>query len=439
MATIKFSLDVTAIKARAKNLLEEDTFSIMPTPVGSLPGEVLSNIKDIGIKTSSGAGANNSFKLNRNQGTLASPVGVFSSSNTEKAVVNSLGQVTYVSSGLVTITYTSLTTKYAIQKEMVNNVTENVTYTGWASGSLAKHMDDSTRNLLSGETANQTSQSIFSTLASDFSSATENSNLFCRFAPDGTTKLNFSCVTITRNGVDYNYPAVLISPRHVLVSDHVQGSAGEVKFQKDGVIYTTNQILKRVLNLPVDQYPRGSDNAIWYIDPPITGVEPAKVLPSNWRNFLPSMDWNESAPKILSLVVTANTGQAGYDNVIFNNFTPHVRVFRLGKLGSTPALGRGFRGQSANSNPEPAVSPWMTFLYAGDSSSPVFTVLSNQLCLIGTMQSGGGGTGHYYISDHITEVEALMAEVTAAANPSDVTVRTLTKFSAGDLSAFTQY
>jgi len=438
MPNVKFSTAGNAVSARGLNLSEIDTFEIVEQPNSiTTPVNVDTTIKDVVERTTSGTGIDNSFKINRKAGSLADNNGTYSSSNNAIATVDSTGRVLKgSSSGLVEITYQSTSSRFKVTRNMVSTGTSVKIISDWTANSLARHMDFNVKTLMTGKSPTDINLPQVMYIAANYSdgsaSAIDNPNLFCRFGPNGSTDLNFEAVSLaSSNG--YAYPYVLISPNHILGCNHAGRADAPIHFAKNGVTYTANRTQYRQV---------GGDMAIYHIFPSITDISPIRMLPVDWQLYLPTMNTETTPLAISTLIRTANSGQVlpftpkqggGGDTAIITQNSPKIRLGQLKSLKSQFGQNNKFFINELSSNP--TVRSWQSNLYDGDSGSPQFTIINNELCLIGVMWYGGGGRGDF-VSNYLTEIQAAMNSISTAAG---TTQRTLGTFSAGDLSAFTQF
>lgn len=332
-----------------------------------------------------------------------------------------------------------------------------------APGSLFRHIYDNIAYMVDGETAGAQSQDRWlpgSTISYNYTtpSLTPNPNLFC-------SDMDFSCVSVTRNGTNGIFPAVLLNERYVIAATHVNILPGvKLVWQRKDGSYTSAVVTAR--------RDLGGDVAVSELDADVTGIEPA------W--FFPQDIWNKTTPvprpeqrqlpnamnyfsyvRFPVIMHGHNTGGSGagvgddwplLSPPIATN-SPHMRVM-IGGLGYssitdnlsfyTISMGSYLTANGAGTGRDWTGSafatkyqPFSHTVYGGDSSSPVFvpvvqsTGLKSVLLMMYYSASGGAYHGDPVLQGKLMTAMAQMA----AARGSTKTYGVQTV----DLSAFRDY
>jgi Bacterial Ig-like domain (group 2) len=297
----------------------------------------------------------------------------YESSDTNIATVSNTGKVTYVADGEVTITVTVGglvdTIIIALTSEEVVNSSE---FVGYDDGSLAKHSSDQVDARIADKTK-ATAINIFSTQNHTTASYVRNTGLWCAdwdltcISPWNSTGIN------TRAGT-------LVSPRHIIFTAHYQiNTNATIRFiMADGTVVTRTMVNKLVHPSYNPYYP---DIVVGVLDSDVPeGITFAKVLPDDYREYLPSLSYNYSIPCLtLDQEEKALVTDLGFDTTI-TGFAVPIDAKRLefyeSKIG-------------------------------GDSGNPAFLRVNSDLVLLTVWTYGGAGSGTS-ITDQKTAINTMM-------------------------------
>jgi hypothetical protein len=323
----------------------------------------------------------------------------------------------------------------------------------YTAGSLGEHLWDTmgkyAPSVFSPEKINQfLDGGEWTNAAGDGSDATVNVTPNPEFA---FSMFDWSGISLLQGEVGsvdlWGLPCSLISPRHAIFANHViVNPVGKwVVFRKKDGSYIRAQIVSS-RNFP--DYPLQSggvvktDVAIVYFDRVIENCEFFKLLPSDFEDYVPSfnvIDGNlainkESLSMLPVLMRLANNGLEEEANINPWNGPG----FWLRGLSYTRVVGTSYNAQLVK-----IPSSWGSLanlqraLYPGDSSSPAFFLIEEQVnhqpipVLLGALYTGGSFGALYKIADWIVDtVQELAIEVgdSPVYQPTFVNLSRFTKY-----------
>lgn len=306
---------------------------------------------------------------------------------------------TFVSAGTATLIMRTQSATYAVSVTTTTGTGTVDTVTGFATGSLRKHIGDVVDAALAGKTAS-TGLPMFST--QDHSTPAYVRNVDCWGAGFAGA---LTAITPWNSQLSVFYSGILVSPRHVIFATHFMPMPGAVlRF-----ITATNVVVERTLSSLTSlsqteaYYP---DLSIGKLDSDVPGtIAFARVLPSDWASKLPSLN---SYP-----VLCANTDQE-----------EHLHLRELSKLPSStsPRALVNFRKPVGTLRGE-----FYEDVVSGDSGNPAFLIINGQLVLLTVWTSGGSGAGTSVYAFK-SAINATMASLGGGYSLTDA-----------DLSSFTSY
>lgn len=274
----------------------------------------------------------------------------------------------------------------------------NDRFVSFVAGSLGKHIEDAITALVSGKTPGQTTMNLFTTnnYSPTAPSVTRNPDVF-------TAILDLSPISVV-NGSTYVHPGLLISPRHIIGASHYQTQSPVVFQRADGSLQTVG-ISSRKSALG------GLDIYVGYLDAPVTGITPFKILPSNWGSYLPRAQSNATRIKLPVLTKTAHKPDGTMGD--------QVSIINLTTLGAPGVNGSQYAIVNSPSGMVPgqplATDAWYSRIIGGDSGGPVFAPINGEMTLFCAYHMDYGGP-HY--AGAKTLIDAAMNELaTAAADP----------------------
>lgn len=395
--------------------------SIVDDPVGNPATVVDTVVKDVKIRTKSWFDATPNFRLvpNVNKGSEGMR---FASQTPDVCSVESDGHATVLKAGTCKILLTSNSDKTIVKRELTSTPYSEKSFVSYESGSLARHVWDAMMALINGKTPTDATLLNYSVINDDWANP-----VVVRNASNFAASLDLSGMSVMRadNGNGF-WPAALVSKRHFIAANHVTSGA-----QFAYCWMAPNGTMVKATPISSRQIP-GTDLLIGYLDQDIpAGIKRFKVLPSNYRSYLPSSTdyWLPSLSK--RMVVGSNQG--AWVN------TPRYDALRIlsVKFKDTESAYYGSNGHYAyvpvigKSDPTLPYAAWEWPLHNGDSCGPSWLVINGEAVLLGHYAEV---TGSPHIADYMTQVEAAMNAMASAAG--DATSYSLQK---ADLSAFTAY
>lgn len=274
----------------------------------------------------------------------------------------------------------------------------------YKSGSLAKKISDDTDALIAGKTASATTQQLWSSV--DYSAGTGTRN-----TSNIAAALDLSPISLS-NSSKFYFPGLLISPRHIVGAGHAQAGSPITFKRADGTYQTVTVVSANKTG--------NHDLSVAYLSAAITGITPFKLMPSNWKDYLKSLDGQSARGKVPVIIRVAHNNSGAFSDQI--------------SIGELYALSAGFDSTRFVSINMPTDSPrysWHTPASGGDSGAPIMLLVNGALILIAARYSVGGG---YALADQAAEIKARMLALAVA--QGDNTAYDLTYC---DLSGFTAY
>lgn len=233
-------------------------------------------------------------------------------------------------------------------------------FQSWVAGSLSDHCFSTINSLIESKTQ----KNVFSVA---------NGTTFVRNSNCWTSNIDLSCAS-PWNSTDGSLRAgTLVSPRHVIFCKHYSfhpSVGATIWFVSQNNVIVTKTITH--LN------PISSDIVVGTLDSDVPSfIKFAKILPSNYNNYLPSL--GTSLYYIPSLYLN-QTDTAGIMMVL--------------------GLGEGITGQGVFSSNEssfykPDMSIYNNFyipVVAGDSGNPMFLIINGELVLLGVFTGAFAGS-----------------------------------------------
>ncbi len=326
---------------------------------------------------------------------IGDPTITYSSSNESVATVDASGLIHHVDEGTCLVIGVSeaigISPSQRVEKEITNSqsggqTTTRIVYTPHSGGvreSATDAIDD--RIAVEGK-----EKAIFST--QDHSTPAYVRNTDCWAAG-----LNLTGISPWNSNGGVRRAGTLISPRHIILAAHYPLSIGDtVRFVDSG-----NTVIDRTIaGVESLGWPAAPDFQVCVLNADATGCDYAKVLPSDWADYLP-------------------------------NEATLIPVFGLDQEEKALVRDINTIGATSVSCQVPTDETRLEFyetVISGDSGNPSFVVISDELVLLSVWTYGGAGSGHF-ISAYKSEIEAAMVSLGGGYS-------TLTEI---DLSGFNTY
>jgi hypothetical protein len=274
----------------------------------------------------------------------------------------------------------------------VNSSTTTTTFTGYATGSLAKNATDAVDTRISGKTAS-TAKPIFSTMNHSTATYTRNTGGWA-YDVDLTPISPWNSTGAAQRA------GTLISPRHILFAAHYQISTGAtIRF-----VDASNNVITRTMTSKLthpDYKPYFPDLTIGILDSDVPSeISFAKILPQDWADYLPSLSFSYRIPAFVT-----DQQEKGL-------------ITDLYELGSFAR----FRAPTDATRLE-----YYENLVTGDSGNPAFLIINNELVLLTVWTYGGAGSGTNILAQKIT-LNAMMTQLGGGYSLTEI-----------DLSSFNNY
>lgn len=241
------------------------------------------------------------------------------------------------------------------------------TFLSWSSGSLANHCTSAIDNLI----ANKTNMNVYTTA---------NGSLFTRNTNCWINNIDISCASPWNSSGGNVMAGTLISPRHIMFCKHFNfyPSIGATIY----FVSPSGSVVTRTLSSiqHVTHPNRPIDIAIGYLNSDIpNSIKYAKILPSNWGTYLPSINIIKKIP------------------IFWFNQNENASIYELTKLN-----------ENFSSYPSQKYANFFVPIIRGDSGSPFFMLVNNEPILLGVLT--GGGTGAL-VSSCINEINSTMSSL----------------------------
>lgn len=286
----------------------------------------------------------------------------------------------------------------------------------YKAGSLPDHVNTTIKAMIAGLSPSPAIQRPYT--ANNFNASspivTRNQNCFLG---------NFDYAAIAQqNGTSQNFGCTLISPRHVVMAAHAP-SQSPVVFMKADETLVSRSILATQEILPGEN----GDTAIGILSSTITDIAPAKILPTNYWQYVagcgaPSAPGTNS-PYLQYLYCLSRNGHRP-DGVAEPSFNIIKFSSVLAFLDKTYA--------TAFATPSGRHKSWQAQnIIGGDSGSQVFIPVNGNLVLLGKMYTGGGSLGFMITGQMKATVESVMNSLAVA--QGDFTTYSLSEV---DISGF---
>jgi hypothetical protein len=224
-------------------------------------------------------------------------------------------------------------------------------FISYSSGTLAKHCYDTVSDRIVGKNPT-VSKPIFSTLT-HYGSPTYVRNTGC-WAYD----LDLTCISPWNSAGVQCMGGTLISPCHIAFANHYKISNGS----KIRYVTSNNITVEKTV---IDQIQAIDDTQIGILDSDVpSSISFAKILPSNWSSYLPNLYRN-----------TQYNNSPGLP-IICLDYDKKASIKELYYIADNSTAWVRFPRNNSS------LYPFAEIIIGGDSGSPSFLVINNQLVLI---------------------------------------------------------
>lgn len=298
-------------------------------------------------------------------------------------------------------------------------------FQSYKTNSLAKHISDSIDNRLLNKTPSPTTINIFST-------RDDNTNTYIRNSQCWAANLDLTCISPWNSTGGSQRCGVLISPRHIIFAAHFQiNNNATIRFvdaNNNVIIRTiTNKLTHPNYSNPIPFFP---DITIGILDQDVpNSISFAKILPLNWNNYLPTLtiENDNIAGGFAIPCLYSNQQKKAVITELRSLILPEE--YTLPPPGSIPWPENGrftntlFRTPTITSR-----AGFFESIITGDSGSPAFLIINDELVLITvwTFGGAGGGTSLLYFKDDINN---MMNTLGGGYQLTEINISTFTNFS----------
>jgi len=394
---------------------EEDfTYTVVETPAISSGVASAVDVDDVTVERTVGITSTNNFRLEVSDSILRSGH-TFLNDTPSIVSVDANGNVTRLVNGLASVSIETPVGTRKYEREMVDSGAGTVdVFQNFRTGSLGKHVVDAMLALISGKTPSDTTRNRFSSNNYNTAAPAVTLNTSCFAA-----SLDLSPISVinTASGVGTKaHPGLLIGSRHIVSVAHYPTVGPIVFMRADGTLQT--------VALNGIQQISGTDIVVGHLAEDITGCAPFKLLPGNFRNYIPSA---ASGLHVDLPAISRDTRNASGNSMDQLGIT--IVQYASAGLGGTLL----YYGSPDNEVPSSAAHSWFVGQTGGVSGSPVFVPVGSDLVLLTAYTGAGYG---YVLSDYITQINTLMNSLAtlygdASAGGYEV--------STANLSGFTNY
>jgi hypothetical protein len=327
----------------------------------------------------------------------------FTSSDPAIATVGQDGLVSYVAAGSATVSVHVNEQVMSVSLVFSESFGAQGTLTSWVAGSLAASASDAVDSRIAPAAAPAAAPAVSLPI---YSTRDDAAGVYTKNASCWAADIDLSCVSVWNSSGANMMAGTAISPRHILYATHFPPSVGSLfRFVgTDGAVVTRTMTASAAMPTTSPYYP---DFSVGLLDSALpSSVVPAKILPSAWRDYLPTVDFWIGIPGLcLDQEKKALVSDfSGGDGLVY--FTQPVNL-------NAAQRALFFEGK-----------------IEGDSGSPAFLIVNNQAVLLTVWTfsgTNGGGTGSS-LAYHAAAVNALMASLGGGYQLTDI-----------DLSAFPTY
>lgn len=321
-------------------------------------------VQDFIASVTTATGIDNNCKLSVSPSKIS---GTYTADSQTPAVcsVDPSGNVTRLADGVCNIGIYSPGSSKLFSRTMARSGSGTVyAVTGWATGSLSKHIADQIATMVSGKTPGQAAQWLFNNAAynSGAPSGTRNVGIF-------SGAVDLSPFSFTRSGNAVMFPLTLISAQHFICAAHVMPVVGET------IVWLDNSNVFHTATVTSRQQVAGDPDIcvgyLTWIGAP-SGIIPVSFMPATWQSKIPS------------LVSASNYGQVA--NPVLMNLYDDATAQRKLHVGEWYRQPVGYPLQ-VNYDPNgyqgaEAYAGWSSAIQGGDSSSPVFVPINGATVLL---------------------------------------------------------
>lgn len=303
---------------------------------------------------------------------------------------------------------------------LAESVTQDI-FQNFESGSLGRHIYDQIRQYADGSTSAPNHYPIYSTF--DFSS-----NNYVKNAGHWASGLDFSGLMVNKSGSAGVTNVSAITPHHAIGVSHYPPEVGDILYFCD----SNNQTVSRTVQSR--QFVSNQDCVVVKFNEALPNtVKKYKTLPSSFLDYFPI---NKNAYSVFG--VESSYRGSSMPIIVCSHYRwdaewPLQRSNRYAYIYQTTLFFTGLNSETvafvpawSDPNNFPDYNGVLSGIRGGDSGSPCFFVINNDLVLVHCHTSGGGGA---MLPSFLSSIQSVIDSL----GPSGQTFETV------DLSGFTNF
>jgi len=332
----------------------------------------------------------------------------------------------YKSTGTTSIVLTFNTNEKIAKSVNTSTLSESSTkdiFQNFISGSLGLHIYEQIREYANGSTSAPTHYPLYSTF-------NQNANIYAKNINNWTANLDFSGLTVNKSGSGGITNVTAITPYHAIGAAHYSPQIGDILYFCD----SNNQTVSRTVQNISMFFP--DTTIVRFTEPLPSSVKKYKTLPSNFRNYLPinensfnsiGQSFSYRGTKIPIIVCSHYRWDPAWTQQRQNRYAYFYQTIKIRDAELAPEYASvSFYSASYEPNNFPEYNGDPSRIRGGDSGSPSFFVINNDLVLVSCHTTGTSGSFHpSYLGDIQTAINTL--------GPSGYSYETI------DLSSFTSF
>jgi hypothetical protein len=242
-------------------------------------------------------------------------------------------------------------------------------FSSYLNGTLGKHCSDAVDTRIAGK--------VVSTAKPIFTTQNHIDSIYVRNIDCWAYDLDLTCISPWNTTGSYTRSGTLISPCHIVFATHFQINTGaKIRF-----VTNNNVVVERTM---IDKIDIANDITLGILDSDVPGtISFAKILPSNWSNYLPNLHGNSAHP---TASIRCKVPLMCLDQ------EEKAIVYEMSQGGGDCYINF------------PTLNSRLSFcepIIEGDSGNPWFLIINNSLILVSTFHFTIGGPFH---ATYITEI-----------------------------------
>jgi hypothetical protein len=382
-----------------KPLLGDDLFVLNAIPITrtiSSGGSSTATQDDLLITTFTGASTITDYQTSVQQLTTTFVDTTISSSNSGVILSpDEFGIASGISTGNATLKAEANGKFSTVNVSVVEqSPISNTEFSGYATNSLAKEVSDAVDNRITS-----TGIDIYSTQEpNNGTNGTYVRNVNC-----WVNDVDLTCISPWNNtyAATNHTTGTLISPRHIIMAAHFQVRRNaQIRFVDNNNNVVVKTVVDKITHPEYSPYYPDITIAVLDSDVP-NSISFAKILPSNWSNYLPSLSSQYTLPCL------------GLDQ------EEKALVTELKELDTSAVFSKPLDANRLN---------FYEDIIRYDSSNPAFLIINGELVIITVWTFGGAGQGTSIVY-HKDAINSMMSDLGGGYSLTEVDLSGFTDFS----------